>query len=180
MNISSMKIWPFDFAAGALDGVDISPEDLRAGMAPFEAIRKAHSDRMSIKAELHGIWGLGAAKAICAALKLIRPDWVEDPIWMDRTADIAELTASTRAPLAGGETLGGLGQLRLHDCSGPVTLTVSTHLAMACPNAGGSGYFRGWGGRMRSGVVRCGPDRGACSARVWSVRWSRTRARNDP
>ena len=69
-----------------------------AGMAPFEAIRKAHGDRMSIKAELHGIWGLGAAKAICAALESIRPDWVEDPIWMDRTADIAELTASTRAP----------------------------------------------------------------------------------
>jgi galactonate dehydratase len=112
MSISSMKIWPFDFAAGALDGVKISPEDLTAGMAPFESIRKAHGDRMSIKAELHGIWGLGAAKAICAALEPIRPDWVEDPIWMDRTADIAELTASTRAPLAGGETLGGLGQLR--------------------------------------------------------------------
>ena len=136
-------------------------------------IRKAHGDRTSIKAELHGVWGLGAAKAICAALETIRPDWVEDPIWLDRTADIAELTASMRAPLAGGETLGGLGQLReliavgrigtpivdltwgggvtfarkaaalaeafakpiaFHDCSGPVTLTVSTHLAMACPN----------------------------------------------
>ena len=81
-------------------------------MAPFEAIRKAHGDRMSIKAELHGVWGLGAAKAICGALESIRPDWVEDPIWMDRTADFAELTASSRVPLAGGETLGGLGQLR--------------------------------------------------------------------
>ena len=75
--------------------------------------------------------------------------------------------------MRGGETLGGLGQLRdliatgligtpivdvtwgggvtfarkvaalaeafakpvaFHDCSGPVTLTASTHLAMACPN----------------------------------------------
>ena len=142
---------------------------------------------MSIKAELHGIWGLGAAKAICAALESIRPDWVEDPIWMDRTADIAELTASTRAPLAGGETLGGLGQLReliavgrigtpiidltwgggvtfarkaaalaeafakpiaFHDCSGPVTLTVSTHLAMACPNVAEQeitrAFYYGW------------------------------------
>ena len=187
MSISSMKIWPFDFAAGALDGVEISSEDLKAGMAPFEAIRKAHGDRMSMKAELHGIWGLGAAKAICAALESIRPDWVEDPIWMDRTADIAELTGSTRAPLAGGETLGGLGQLReliavgrigtpiidltwgggvtfarkaaalaeafakpiaFHDCSGPVTLTVSTHLAMACPNVAEQeitrAFYYGW------------------------------------
>ena len=75
-------------------------------MAPFEAIRKAHGDRMRIKAELHGIWGIGAAKAICAALEFIGPDWVEDPIWMDRMADVAELTASTPVPLAGGETLG--------------------------------------------------------------------------
>ena len=79
MGISSMKIWPFDFAAGALDGINISPEDLKAGMAPFEAIRKAHGDRMRIKAELHGLWGIGAAKAICAALESIGPDWVEDP-----------------------------------------------------------------------------------------------------
>ena len=100
-------------------------------------------------------------------------DWIEDPIWMDRISDLAELTASTSVPLAGGETLGGLGQFReliengriatpiidvtwgggitfarkaaglaeasgraiaFHDCSGPVTLTVSTHLALSAPN----------------------------------------------
>jgi len=187
MGISSMKIWPFDFAASALDGIDISPEDRKAGMAPFEAIRKAHGDRMRIKAELHGIWGIDAAKAICAALESIGPDWVEDPVWMDRMADVAELTASTPVPLAGGETLGGLGQVRdliavgrigtpiiditwgggvtfarkvaalaeafakpiaFHDCSGPVTLTVSTHLAMATPNVSEQeitrAFYYGW------------------------------------
>jgi galactonate dehydratase len=173
MGISSMKIWPFDFAAGALDGLAIAAEELKKALSPFEAIRQAHGDRMRIKAELHGLWSLSAAKAICAALEPIEPDWIEDPIWMDRTAEIAELAAFTRAPLAGGETLGGLGPMRdliavgrigtpivditwgggvgfarrvaalaeafarpvaFHDCSGPVTLTVSTHLAMACPN----------------------------------------------
>src|SRR4051812_27609146 len=79
MGISSMKIWPFDFAAGALDGIDISPEDLKAGMAPFEAIRKAHGDRMRIKAELHGFWGIGASKAICAALESIGPGATRSP-----------------------------------------------------------------------------------------------------
>ena len=173
MGIQSMKIWPFDFAEGAQHGGDISTADLRKAMEPFQRIRKAHGDKMRINAELHGIWGLTAAKKICAALEEIDPDWVEDPIWMDRPSDVAELGASTRAPLAGGETLGGLGQLRdlmqfgkigtpivdvtwgggvtfarkvaalaeaftrpvaFHDCSGPVTLAVSTHLAMACPN----------------------------------------------
>ena len=45
-------------------------------------------------------------------LEDISPDWVEDPVWMDRITDVAALAESTRAPLAGGETLGGLGQLR--------------------------------------------------------------------
>lgn len=173
MGIQSMKIWPFDFAEGAKHGGSITARDLRRAMEPFEKIRKAHGDRMRIKAELHGIWGLPAAKRICSALEEIGPDWVEDPIWMDRPSDIAALGASTSVPLAGGETLGGLGQLRelmqvgridipiidvtwgggvtfarkvaalaeafsrpvaFHDCSGPVTLAVSTHLAMACPN----------------------------------------------
>ena len=107
MGIQSMKIWPFDFAEGAVDGGDISTEDLRRAMLPFQKVRKAHGDRMRLKAELHGIWGLAAAKKICAALEEIDPDWIEDPIWMDRIIDVAELASSTRAPLAGGETLGG-------------------------------------------------------------------------
>lgn len=187
MGISSMKIWPFDFATGAADGGDISTEDLRKAMAPFEKVRKAHGDRMRLKVELHGIWGLTAAKKICAALEDISPDWVEDPVWMDRIRDVAALTEATRVPLAGGETLGGLGQFRdlievgridtpitdvtwgggltfarkiaalaeayakpvaFHDCSGPVTLAVSTHLAIACANVTEQeitrGFYYGW------------------------------------
>ncbi|WP_226575745.1 mandelate racemase/muconate lactonizing enzyme family protein [Acuticoccus sediminis] len=173
MGIGAMKIWPFDFAEGAADGVGISVADLKRGLKPFEEIRAAHGDRMRLKAELHGIWGLGAAKTICRALEPIGMDWVEDPIWMDRIQDLRELMEATAAPLAGGETLGGLGQIRelielggiatpiidvtwgggitfarkaaglaeaaarpiaFHDCSGPVTLAVSTHLALAAPN----------------------------------------------
>jgi hypothetical protein len=33
-------------------------------MLPFQKVRKAHGDRMRLKAELHGIWGLPAAKKI--------------------------------------------------------------------------------------------------------------------
>ena len=42
MGIRSMKIWPFDFAEGAVDGVDISVADLKCGLKPFEEIRKTH------------------------------------------------------------------------------------------------------------------------------------------
>jgi len=187
MGIASMKIWPFDFAAGAADGMDISNEDLAKALAPFERVRKAHGARMRLKAELHGLWGLPAARKIAAALEPLEMDWIEDPVWMDRMPELAELARATRAPLAGGETLGGLGQIRalieegnisipivdvtwgggisfahkaaalaeshgrpiaFHDCSGPVTLAASVHLALACANVWEQeitrGFYYGW------------------------------------
>ena len=187
MGISSMKIWPFDLAAGAVDGMDISAADLRKALVPFEKVRAAHGDRMRLKAELHGLWSLTAAKKICAALEPIGMDWIEDPIFMDRLQELPALAAATRAPLAGGETLGGLGQVQqlidtraiatpivdvtwgggitfahkcaalagarglpiaFHDCSGPITLAASTHLALATSNVReqeiARGMYFGW------------------------------------
>ncbi len=183
MGISSMKIWPLDLAKGAVDGVDISTEDLRKGIEPFEKIRKAHGDKMRLKAELHGIWSLNAAKKIAAALEPLDMDWIEDPVWMDRTHEVRELASFTKAPLAGGETLASLGQFKsliddgnigtpimditwaggvtparkvaalaearsrpiaFHDCSGPVTLAVSTHMALSLKNVREQEIARGF------------------------------------
>lgn len=183
MGIYSMKIWPFDLAGGAVDGVDISPADLKKAIEPFEKIRKAHGNKMRLKAELHGIWSLNVAKKIAAALEPLDMDWIEDPVWMDRANEVAELARCTRAPLAGGETLASLGQFRsliddgniatpimdvtwaggitaarkvaalaearsrpiaFHDCSGPVTLAVSTHLALALRNVREQEIARGF------------------------------------
>ena len=173
MGIHAMKIWPFDFVAAAEQGMDISAGEIAKALQPFEKVRAAHGDRMRLKAELHGLWSLDAAKKIATALEPIGMDWIEDPVWMDRLSDLGALTRSTTAPIAAGETLGGVGQfyelLRLgdvatpivdvtwgggisfakqvaalaeaagktiafHDCSGPVTLASSTHLALACAN----------------------------------------------
>jgi galactonate dehydratase len=185
--IFSMKIWPYDLAAGAADGLQISAADLKTALLPFEKVRRAHGQRMRLKAELHGLWSLAPAKEICAALEPLGMDWIEDPIWMDRVWELPALAAHTRAPLAGGETLGGLGQLEalmdtraiatpivdvtwgggitfgrrcaalaetrglpiaFHDCSGPITLAASTHLALAVPNVReqeiARGMYYGW------------------------------------
>lgn len=187
MGIFSMKIWPFDLAAGAIDGIDISTADLKKGLEPFERIRAAHGDKIRLKAELHGLWSLNAAKRIAAALEPLDMDWIEDPVWMDRTGEIEELASATSAPLAGGETLASLGQFKaliddgnidtpimdvtwaggvtaarkiaalaearsrpiaFHDCSGPVTLAVSTHLALSLRNVReqeiARGFYYGW------------------------------------
>jgi L-alanine-DL-glutamate epimerase-like enolase superfamily enzyme len=189
MGIYSMKIWPLDLAAGAADGVDISPADLKKGIEPFERIRAAHGDKMRLKAELHGLWSLNAAKKIAAALEPLDMDWIEDPVWMDRAGEVAQLAQSTKAPLAGGETLASLGQfaeliqtgniatpimdvtwaggvtaarkvaamaearsrpIAFHDCSGPVTLAVSTHLALSLRNVReqeiARGFYYAWYG----------------------------------
>ncbi|WP_422038582.1 mandelate racemase/muconate lactonizing enzyme family protein [Roseibium sp.] len=183
MGIFSMKIWPFDLAEGAADGIDISLADLKKGLEPFERVRKAHGDRMRLKAELHGLWSLNAAKKIAQALEPLDIDWIEDPVWMDRTDDIRKLTESSPVPFAGGETLAGLGQFKalieagdiatpivdvtwaggvtlarkiaalaeanarpvaFHDCSGPVTLAVSTHLALGLRNVREQEIARGF------------------------------------
>lgn len=112
MGISAMKIWPFDFAAGAADGTPLSARDLAHALAPFETIRKAHGDAMRVKAELHGLWTLNAARQIIQALAPLAPDWIEDPVWMDRTEELKGLVAETAAPIVGGETLAGLGAFR--------------------------------------------------------------------
>ncbi|MDJ0611996.1 MAG: mandelate racemase/muconate lactonizing enzyme family protein [Kiloniellales bacterium] len=187
MGISAMKIWPFDFAEGARDGRDISTEDLKRALEPFEQIRKTHGSKMRLKAELHGLWDLSAARKIAEALAPLAIDWIEDPVPMDRIDMIADLVAATDIRVAGGETLGGLGAFRdligrgglavpimdvtwgggittarevaalaqeagrpiaFHDCSGPVTLAASVHLALACPNVEEQeitrGFYYGW------------------------------------
>ena len=186
MGISSMKIWPFDFAEGAARGLDISTADLNRALEPFEKIRAAHGGKMRLKAELHGLWDLPAAKKIAAALAPLDIDWIEDPVWMDQMDMIAEFVGSTDITVAGGETLGGRGAFEIlmgagldvpimdvtwgggvttarqvasfaesggqtvafHDCSGPVTLAASVHLALACPNVQEQeitrGFYYGW------------------------------------
>ncbi|HRD75786.1 MAG TPA: mandelate racemase/muconate lactonizing enzyme family protein [Hyphomicrobiaceae bacterium] len=173
MGISAMKIWPFDYAAERSSGYDITAEELKSGLAPFEKIRKAVGDKMEIAAELHSLWSRPTAVKIARALEPIRCMWVEDPVFMDHLHSIGEVARATRSPIAVGETRGGRADFRgllelealsmvildlswcggisearkvatmaetyhvpvaFHDCTGPVVLAVSTHLALNSRN----------------------------------------------
>ena len=173
MDITAMKIWPFDYAAEASDGQWIGAADLQRGLEPFEKIRAAVGDRMEIAAELHSLWSRPMAVKIANALEDIGPMWVEDPVFMDHLVSIGEVAASTSCPIAVGETRGGRADFRqllelealsmlimdlswcggvsearkvavmaepyhipvaFHDCTGPVVLTASTHLALNARN----------------------------------------------
>ena len=112
MGINGMKIWPFDFAAEASGGQYISNEDLKTALEPFERIRNAVGDKMEIMAELHSMWNVPMAKRIAHALEDFDLTWVEDPVFMDELEKVGEVVASTHAPIAVGELLGGKAQFR--------------------------------------------------------------------
>lgn len=173
MGITGMKIWPFDEAAEASHGTDISRAELQKALRPFEQIRKAVGDRMDIHVEFHSLWQLPAAIRIAKALEPFDPYWYEDPVKMSNLDALAEYARRTDVWVTASEALatrwsfrdlfqkqavsvcmldvgwaGGLSEskkiatmaeawhlpLAPHDCTGPVLLTASVHLAMNCPN----------------------------------------------
>jgi L-alanine-DL-glutamate epimerase-like enolase superfamily enzyme len=104
--IDAMKIWPFDPAARQSAGVDISTEQLKTAIRPFELIRKRVGDRMDIMVEFHSLWNLTTAKRIARILEPFDPTWYEDPIRMNSSQALAEYARSTRVPVCASETLG--------------------------------------------------------------------------
>ena len=105
--ITAMKIWPFDRYAVASGGNFISSADIRAGLAPFEKIRKAVGDRMEIMVELHSMWDLPSALAIARALRDIRPFWAEDPIKMLDAGALQTYAERAGIPVCASETIAG-------------------------------------------------------------------------
>ncbi|MEQ8587202.1 MAG: mandelate racemase/muconate lactonizing enzyme family protein [Thalassobaculaceae bacterium] len=191
MGIDAMKIWPFDYAAEASQGQNISAADLKKGLEPFEKIRAAVGDRMDIMCELHSMWNRPSAVKIARALEDIEPTWVEDPVFMDHLDSLGEVARSTASPIAVGETRGGKADFRylveldalsviiadltwcggltegrkiatlcdawhvpvaFHDCTGPVALTASTHLALHTRNCFIQemvrAFYYGWYGEL--------------------------------
>ena len=173
MGITGMKIWPFDAAAEASNGAYISAADQEKALLPFARIRDAVGNSMDVMCELHALWNRPTAKTIVAALEEFNPLWIEDPVRMDQLESLGEVQASTRVPIATGETLGGRAQFKdllqrngcgvvimdvgwcggisearkigamaeawhvpvaFHDCTGPVVLAASTHLALNARN----------------------------------------------
>jgi galactonate dehydratase len=104
--IDAMKIWPFDPAARETGGINISTEQLKTALRPFELIRRRVGDRMDIMVEFHSMWNLTTAKRIARALEPFAPTWYEDPIRMTSSQALAEYARSTPVPVCASETLG--------------------------------------------------------------------------
>ena len=105
MGITGMKIWPFDEAAEASNGTDISKADLKKAMRPFEQIRKAVGDRMDVHVEFHSMWQLPAAIKIAKALEPYEPYWYEDPVKMNNLDALADYARRTDVWVTASETI---------------------------------------------------------------------------
>jgi len=103
--ITGMKIWPFDIAAERTSGLDISADELRTALKPFDKIRKAVGDRMDIMVEFHSLWKLPAAQRIARALAEYDTYWHEDPVRMDSLETLKAYAPHSRAMICASETL---------------------------------------------------------------------------
>lgn len=110
--ITAMKIWPFDEAAEATDGVSISKEQLKRALVPFEKIRDAVGDKMDIMVEFHSMWQLLPAMEIANALEPFDTYWHEDPIRLDSLDLLKRYAEVSPAPITASETLGGIGAFK--------------------------------------------------------------------
>lgn len=105
--ITAMKIWPFDAAAEAHDGMFITSAELNRGLEPIRAIREAVGTEMDVLIEMHALWDVPAAVRIVRALEEYEPFWVEDPVRSDRAGGLATVARSTSLRVAAGETVAG-------------------------------------------------------------------------
>lgn len=101
----AMKLWSFDGIYQRSGGHRISWEDLRAGVAPFQAIRERVGDRMEVMLDGHGFFSLSAALRIAHAMREVRPLWLEDVIRPDNPDTIAQFRRQAGAPIAVSEML---------------------------------------------------------------------------
>jgi len=112
LGVTCLKWAQFDPYAHASQGQTIGPAQLRAGIAPIEAIAKAYDGRMEVMIEGHGLWNLSGAIVIARALDGLPIYWLEDLLWQDNPEEWADLRAKAPFPIAGSERLFTRHQVR--------------------------------------------------------------------
>ena len=102
-----VKFWPFDRAAHRSGGLYISAADVEEGMRPLREIRDRVGMALDIAIEGHAFYQLPAAMRIAAALREIKPLWVEDLLRPDCVATLAAFRRESGMPIAASEMLLG-------------------------------------------------------------------------
>jgi galactonate dehydratase len=110
--ITGMKIWPFDIPAERSGGFDITADELKTALEPFEKIRRAVGDKMDIMVEFHSLWSMPMAKKLARILKPYNTYWHEDPFRLDTVGDLKSYAEHSDAWVCASETLNGVNAFR--------------------------------------------------------------------
>ncbi len=105
--VFGMKVWPFDRYAHRGDGLYLSAAEIEAGMKPLRDIRDRVGDQIEIMIEGHAFFQLPAALRLAAALREVRPLWLEDVLRVDQLATLADFRRQSGMPIAASEMLLG-------------------------------------------------------------------------
>ncbi|TMV08465.1 mandelate racemase/muconate lactonizing enzyme family protein [Ruegeria sediminis] len=110
--ITAMKIWPFDPAAERSGGWDITAEELKTALEPFEKIRNSVGDQMDIMVEFHSLWSPPMARRLAHELRDYGTYWHEDPFRLENLSDLKEYARHTEAMICCSETLPSIHAFR--------------------------------------------------------------------
>ena len=110
---TAMKLWSFDRVYKQSGGHRVSWSDIDEGLAPFRAIRERVGMKMEVMLDGHGFFTLPAALRIAAAMRDLKPLWLEDVIRPDCIDTIADFRDRAGVPIAVSEMLVSREEYRL-------------------------------------------------------------------
>lgn len=103
----ALKLDPFGAGHG-----DLSPVERRKSIAIVEAVREAVGSDVEIFVEMHGRFTPAAASRLARDLEPFDPAWFEEPIAPENPVALKSVKAATIVPIAAGERLHTLHDLR--------------------------------------------------------------------
>ena len=103
----ALKIDPFGKAA-----IELSRTELRRAVELLEAIRDAIGPERELMIEMHGRFAPDVAVRVAHAVEAIEPAWIEEPVGPDNVPGLRRVRGATTLPIATGERLHSLGDVR--------------------------------------------------------------------
>ena len=110
---TAMKFWTFDRAYREYGGSYLPLAAIKACVQPMEEVRRRVGDRIEILLDGHGFFQLPAALRIAAAMRDLRPLWLEDIMRVDAVDTLKDYRDKAGVPIAVSEMLIGREDFRL-------------------------------------------------------------------
>ena len=103
----ALKVDPFGRAA-----IELSRAELGRAVGILEAVRDAIGPERELMVEMHGRFAPDVAVRVARAVEAIDPAWIEEPVGPDNVPGLRRVRGATHLPIATGERLHSLGDVR--------------------------------------------------------------------